>query len=119
MDREGIPPGIASPESHLHHARKLAELNIARAMFADLLPPADAVGRVDDWMDWDDGVYTRMFTAWADPGGDVSVLGWQFSDGRVERHIVDTGGDNPLTAEDARQRAGALIDAAAELDRLK
>jgi hypothetical protein len=36
----------------------------------------------------------------------------------VERHIVDAGGDNPMTADQARQRAAALIEAADELDRL-
>jgi hypothetical protein len=35
------------------------------------------------------------------PAGGVSIFGLQSSDGRVERHIVDTGGDSPLTAEQA------------------
>jgi hypothetical protein len=117
-EREQIPPGIASPEGHLNHARKLAELNIARAMLADMALPADAVGEVDDWIDVDDGVYQRGWTAWTDPGGQVSVYGVQSSDGTVERDIIITVGDEPLSAEDARELAGALIDAAAELDRL-
>jgi hypothetical protein len=118
MDREGIPPGIASPKSHLNHARKLAELNIARTMLADMPLPADAVGEVSDWLDIDDGVYQRGWTAWTDPAGQVSIYGLQSSDGTVERDIIDTGGDGPMTAGEARQRAGALADAAAELDRL-
>ena len=111
---------MASPEGHLHHARKLAELNIAQAMFADLAPPADAVGDIDDWMDADDWVYARMFTSWADPGGEVSILGIQFSDGRpVERDIINTGGDGPMTGEQARQLAAALIAAADEAERME
>jgi hypothetical protein len=51
------------------------------------------------------------------PLGDVSILGFQFSDGRVERHIVDAG--SPDEADRARQRAAALIEAADELDRLQ
>ncbi len=117
-EREGTPPGIANPSNHLNHARKLAELNIARAMFADIAPPADAVGEVDDWMDWDDEVYHRMFTSWTHAAGDVSIVGWQFSDGRVEREILDCGGDEPMAAAQARVRAAALIEAADELDRL-
>ncbi len=41
------------------------------------------------------------------------------NDGRVERHIVDTGGDNSMTAAQARQRAAALLEATDELDRLE
>jgi hypothetical protein len=117
-EREQIPPGMASPEGHLNRARKLAELNIARVMLADMPLPPDAVGDVDDWLDVDDGVYQRDFTAWTDPDGQVSIYCLQSSDGTVERNIIDTGGDGPMTAEQARQRAGALIDAAAELDQL-
>lgn len=117
-EREGTPPGIADPGNHLNHARKLAELNIARAMFADIAPPPDAGGDIDDWMDWDDEVYQRMFTSWTHAAGDVSIVGWQFSDGRVEREILDRGGDEPMTAAQARVRAAALIAAADQLDRL-
>ena len=120
-EREQIPPGAATPLGHLNHARKLAELNIARAMFADIAAPAEAIGDVDDWMDWDDAVYQRMFTAWSHHVDAVSVdvLGMQFSTGHIERWIVDTGRDDPMTAGQARQRAAALLDAADELDRLE
>jgi hypothetical protein len=78
-----------------------------QAMFADIAPPADAVVDVDDGIEVGDGVYQRAFTSWESPAGDVSIFGFQFSDGRVERHIVDIGGDSRLTSEQARQRAGA------------
>jgi len=117
-EREEIPPGAASAQGHLNHARKLAELNVARAMFADIAPPPEA-REIDDWTDWDDEVYQRGFTSWTHPGREVSILGWQFNDGRVEREILDRGGDGPMTAAQARQRAAALLDAADQLDRLR
>ena len=118
LEREGIPPGAASPQGHLNHARKLAELNIARTTLADLAPPADAVGKVSDWMDVDDGRYERGWTAWQSPDGAVAVVGFQFSDAAVERYIICEGSDGPLTAEQAGWLADALIEASAELDRL-
>jgi hypothetical protein len=117
-EREETPPGIANPGNHLNHARKLAELNVARAVLADIAPPADAVGEADDWMDWDDAVYQRMFTSWTHSACEVSIVGWQFSDGRVERDILDSGGDGSMTAAQAPARAAALLEAADELDRL-
>ena len=100
----------------------MAELNIARVMYADVAPPADAIGGVDDWMDVGGGEYQRAFTSWSrDDGGHLSVeiFGLQLSDGRVERHIVDKARDCSMTAAGARQRAAALLDAADELDRLE
>lgn len=64
-EREQIPPGLTSPQNFLNHARKLAELNIARMRFAEIAPPADVIGEIDDWMDYDDNLYQRMFTSWA------------------------------------------------------
>ncbi len=118
-EREEFPPGLASPGNHLNHARKLVELNLARAMYADVAPPADAI-EVDDWSDWDRDVYLRMFVSWfrREDGVSVEISGFQSSDGLVERSIVDTSGDNPMSAGLARQRAAALLEAADELDRL-
>ncbi|MBZ4557715.1 hypothetical protein GBO17_06235 [Mycobacterium avium subsp. hominissuis] len=132
LESEQLPPGMASPENYLNHARKLAEINLARSVFADIAPPADAREGIDDWIDFGRGLYQRMFTAWESPGGDVAIFGMQFSDGRVERHIVDRGDDDmPMTAQqarekgaaadalDERERATALMAAAAELDRIE
>jgi hypothetical protein len=116
--REQIPPGMAEPRHHLNHARKLAELNIAQAMFADIAPPPDAVGKPDDWMDYDGENYQRMFASWTHPVLDVSVLGLQFSDGRIERYILCGVDTDEMTAERSRQLAAALIDAAAQLERI-
>jgi integrase len=117
-EREQIPPGMAAPRHHLNHARKMAELNLAQAMFADIAVPPDAVDDVDDWTDYDDGHYQRMFTSWTHPTLDVSVVGLQFSDGRVERYILCGTNTEELTAEESRQVAAALIEAAAQLDRI-
>jgi hypothetical protein len=117
-EREQIPPGMAAPRHHLNHARKMAELNLAQAMFADIAVPPDAVDDVDDWTDYDDGHYQRMFTSWTHPTLDVSVVGVQFSDGRVERYILCGTNTEELTAEESRQVAAALIEAAAQLDRI-
>jgi hypothetical protein len=56
-EREQVPPGLVSPAHQLRAARKLAELNIAQAMFADIAPPADVIGEIADWMDYDDDRY--------------------------------------------------------------
>ena len=120
FEREQIPPGLNEPHHHLRYARKLVELNIARAVFADIAPPPDAIDDVDDWTDWGNGEYQRMYTAWTRRAGMVSVdiFGYQTSNGHVDRSIVDSSGEEPMTAEQARQRAAALLEAADELDRL-
>lgn len=117
-EREQNPPGAAAPHHHLNHARKMAEIKIARQMFADIAPPPDAVGDADEWTDWDDNVYQRMFTSWTSPDGKASVLGLQFSDQRVERFIICSRDTGNLTAEHARGLASALNEAADKLGRL-
>lgn len=132
LESEQLPPGIASPQNYLNHARKLAELNLARSVFADIAPPGDARNGIGDWIDFGRGLYQRMFTAWESPRRDVAIFGMQFNDGRVERHIVDRGDDDgPMTAQqarekaavadalDERERAAALTAAAAELERIE
>ncbi len=121
MEREEIPPGLAQPHHHLNHARKMAELNIVTLIFADLTPPADAIGEVGEWTDIGDDEYQRSFISWRCPVGDASVeiYGLQYHDGRVERFVLDTARDCTMTAEQARQRSAALRDAADELDRIE
>lgn len=116
-EREQVPPGLASAGGHLNYARKLAELNIARAVLADVAAPVDAV-EIDEWTDWDDGLYQRDFTSWVHSGCEVALRGFQFSDGRTERYIW-CGGCDELTADDARQLAVALVEAADTIDRLE
>jgi hypothetical protein len=115
-EREGVPPGIADAGHQLNHARKLAELNLARAMLADVPPPPDAIGEIDEWMDWDADLYQRTFESWKHPACEVSVLGQQFSDGRVERYILCDADTNELSAERAREIGAALMAAADEID---
>lgn len=116
-EREQIPPGAASPQGRLNHARKLAELNLAQAMFFDVPVPTGAIGEVGEWMDYDGEQYQRMFTSWANPVLNVSILGLQFSDGRIERYILCGADTEEMTAEESCQLAAALIEAAAQLDR--
>ncbi|KAA1247802.1 tyrosine-type recombinase/integrase [Mycobacterium simiae] len=92
----------------------MAELNVAKMVLADVAPPADAV-TIHGWMEWGDGVYQRLFTSWSrevGEGGSVAVCGFQFNDGRVERLIAYTEGDESLTAEQARQLAATLVEVA-------
>ncbi|MCV7092474.1 hypothetical protein [Mycobacterium interjectum] len=80
--------------------------------------PPDAIGRIDDWEHWSHDVQQRMFTSWEHPDCEVSIFGFQFSDGRIERHIVEIGSDNGMTAARAQQRAAALLEAADKLNGL-
>jgi hypothetical protein len=99
--------------------------------FGHLPAPAGAV-KVEHWEE-DDGTgrWVRQFSGASSVverpvpqfpnfpySVEVAIEGVQHEDGRVERyaHIFSEG--TQFTAEDARQLAGALIDAAAELDRL-
>lgn len=110
--------GHPRSEGVLNVARKMAELNVAKMVLADVAPPTDAVV-VHDWMEWGDGSYQRLFTSWSRKvggGGSVDVHGFQFNDGRVERLIAYTEGDESLTAEQARQLAATLAEAADVLD---
>lgn len=115
------PPegGRSRAEGVLNVARKMAELNVAKMVLSDIAPPADAV-TIHDWMEWGDGLYQRLFTSWSrevgSEGGSVAVCGFQFNDGRVERHIAYTEGDESLTAEQARHLAATLVEAADALD---
>ena len=119
-EREDYAPDLASPGNHLNHARKLVELNLARAMYADVAPPAEAIGEVDQWTDIGDDEYQRQFTSWRRQVDDASVevFGLQSHDGRIDREIViDARGC--YDASTARQIAAALVEAADELDRLQ
>ena len=54
------------------------------------------------------------------PWAAVNVFGVQYDDGRIERFIiVETGGDESLTAEQARQFAAVPTEAADEIERLE
>lgn len=109
----------ASAESLLQYARKLAEVNIAGSVFFDIPAPADAI-EVEDWTEWDTGVYQRTFTSWTHPDLEVSVFGIQRSDGScVGRWVLDNCGDRSMTAEEARRRATAVSAAADLIERFQ
>ncbi len=44
---------------------------------ANVAPPADAGGKIEDWTDWDDDEYERLFTSWTHPAREVKILGLQ------------------------------------------
>ena len=117
-ERQQVPPGISNPQNQLNHARKMAELNIARAIFADIAPPADAIGDVNPWSDYGEDLYERMFTSWRHPAVDVVIVGSQYSDGSVERFIMCEADTENLSAANARQVARALTAAAERLEGL-
>lgn len=65
-------------------------------------------------------MYQRTYTAWGTRGSDISIVGFQCSDGRpVEREIVCAIGDCNVDAGRARRLAALLIEPADELDRLQ
>lgn len=87
----------------------------------DLPVPAGATA--DDWLDLTDihGDMARALT-WSHHDTDkvgVTVDGWQYADGRVERSVSLYDADKELSAADARRLAAALLNAADELDRLQ
>lgn len=120
-EREGIPPGLTSPQHHLIAARAMARSNIIQAVCADVAPPIDAVaGEVYDWEERGGNKFGRMYAISSRDLGatQVDVLGVQYDDGHIERHILVSEADD-LTASQARQLGTALIEAANEIGRMQ
>ena len=84
--------------------------------------PVPPGATADDWCELTTDTSDLIrFLTWSKHDTDkigVAVDGQQFSDGRVERQVMMYDSDMPLTAEDARKLAAALLEAAEELDRL-
>lgn len=108
---------LADEAYRLRYALRLCQLNKARATLADLELPPDATSEVSEWEEWDpdNGIYHRSYTAWAHPTLDVYVFGTQDSTGSVTRRIVCSLEE--FTADQARDLAAALHQAAYELER--
>lgn len=107
---------VADESYRLPYALRLCQLNKARNTLADMELPPDASGEVSEWDEWDcDGTYYRSYTAWAHPTVDVYVFGTQDSHGNVTRSIACT--PDELAADQARDLAAALHQAAYELER--
>jgi hypothetical protein len=124
-EREGIPPGLNTPQHQLNCARAMARHNIIQALCADIAPPSDASGSVYHWEAWGGGGYGRMYEVSSTRvGGNmlVDILGVQHDNGDVERFILadlsENDRDGNMNAVQARQLAAALIEAADEMDRL-
>lgn len=122
-----IPPmadGSAPPaEQHalglLFAAREYVGHNAAAALYADVAPPPDD-GQHHHWQHDGDGKWSRFFTGSTREVGDTTVIisGFQDSSGTITRSITVDGDAEDLDAAQAREVAAALLDAAAELDRL-
>ena len=120
-EREGIPPGMTSPQHQLNAARAMARHNIIQALCADIASPVEAAaGEVYDWEERGADKFGRMYAISSRDVGamQVDVLGVQYNDGHIERHILLSEADD-LTAEQARQLGTALIETANELGRLQ
>lgn len=94
-----------------------------QATFGHIPMPDDALDTPSPWIEWDDGVFARGYTAWRGraAGYEVVIDAWQFSDGRpTEREIVftDTTRGRDLTAARARAVGVLLVEAADALDRM-
>jgi hypothetical protein len=120
-EREGIPPGLAEPKHHLNAARAMAQRNLLQALCADIALPVEAgSGEVYDWEERDNDRFGRMYGISSHGLGTttVDVVGVQYNDGRIERHVLVYEPDD-LTAEQARELGAALIEAADEIERLQ
>jgi hypothetical protein len=61
-EREGIPPGLTSPQHQLNAARAMARHNIIQALCADITPPAEAVaGEAYEWEERENDRFGRMY----------------------------------------------------------
>jgi hypothetical protein len=113
-------------------ARIYAGDNLGAKLIGGVAPPAGA-SYVGDWDDARFGVDAalryfrgskRVIGRGGNLGKDITVAtdGLQYADGRINREITTALGDyealDPLTSEQARQLAAALIAASDEIDRL-
>ncbi len=94
-----------------------------QARFGHIEVPADALDTPSPWVEWDDGVFARGYTAWRGraAGFEVVIEAWQFSDGRpIRREIVytDCNRGTDLTAARARAVGVLLVEAADALERM-
>ena len=121
MERENIPPRITAEQGHLNYARMAAAHNLAQALHAGIPAPSDAT-EVDDWTEWDEGIYARAFTVATRDAGPmaVEVAGVQYASGHTRRYILTRpnsfGNDGEMTAAQARALAAELLNAADTLD---
>lgn len=118
-----LPPGIASPESHINAALTMIRENETQAACAHIPTPPDALDVPAPWLPWDDDVAQRTYTCWAQqmPGVAVTIIGYQYSDGRPvyrEIYVEDSDDACDMTADRARMLGRLLLDAADALDRL-
>lgn len=103
-------------------AEYLAACNVIDARYADVPLPAGATTDGSGWARNNEGRWQRpvewaAFPA-AAPAVEVSVDGWQSTDGTYSRDISLYAEDCDLSAEQARALAAVLLAAADELDRL-
>lgn len=115
-------PGIGVADGQheqalLRTAHEFIASNAAAVRFAHIAPPPED-GHHYPWSDEYDGSWSRSFvgTTREVGAGKVVIHGIQTSDGKITRSI--TADCEDLTPSDAALVAAALIEAAAEVDRL-
>jgi len=93
----------------------------AASQLSGIEPPADCIDTPGGWHPWDDAVHSRAYTAWERSIGQirVQIAGTQFSDGRVMREICCLGDLDPVTVDQSRRVAAALIAAADVIERIE
>ena len=96
-------------------------LNEAHQQLGNIEVPADCIDTPGGWHPWDDDVHSRAYTAWERSIGQirVQIAGVQFSDGRVMREICCLGDLDPVTVDQSRRVAAALIAAADVIERIE
>lgn len=121
---DGSPRSVEQQRTALlFSARQFAAANTAAIAYSDIAPPAGAVD-LDTWTAADGDGDMRFFTGTTRAVGsiNVSILGWQYSDGRAVRTVrvesTDEYNDGDMPAAQARLVAAALIEAAGEMERL-
>jgi len=120
-EREQVPPGMNTSTHFINAALSFIAKNEAQKRCAHIPTPADAIDPPTQWIEWDDGVWARGYTAWRGraAGFEVVIDAWQFSTDRpIERQIVfeDTDDEQDMTADRARELAALLLEAADLLD---
>jgi hypothetical protein len=112
------PPAADHARALLFTARQDADQNAAETYFADVEPLVEP-GEHYPWESDGEGNWSRFFLSTTRQLGDTRMMisGFQSSDGTITRSIGVDATDT-LTADQARELAGMLLEVADEVDRL-
>ncbi len=119
-----LPADVERQASLLFTAREYVGRNVAGIRYADVALPPDT-DDAGEWVEWDTDDLCRWFTGTRRTvvgQAAAEIIGWQHTDGRIEREIVihseGLSSAPSVTPAQARELAAALIEAADEVDRL-